>query len=404
MILLRFLLLIAVIAVCRSVAGQWTNTANLQNSFINSVLAEDDTVYAATGGNGFFYSPDNGIQWNQSNSGLGQNLSTTSLARSGGYLFVSTISERVFRAVPPGNNWSNTGSGISQTSVVELLSDSGVVYAGCSLAGVFKTTNNGLNWSRFALGEGDVLYSLHKNESGFFIGLAGGGFRSTNSGVNWSPFGNGLLNCNMHSIESKPGLLFTGSDLGFFYSTNTGSSWQQSNSGLPHPWINDLIVVNGVLVAALRNSGIFYSLNNGLQWLSFNGGVTDTNITCLTFSDEFIYAGSNRGNIFRAPVNSLPVGVENLQSEQPQSFMLHQNYPNPFNPSTLIRFTLSRSSFVTLEIYDAQGSKITELLKGIQYAGSYEIPFSGSNLAGGVYFCRLTVGDHSQSIKLVLLK
>ncbi|MBK6505344.1 MAG: hypothetical protein IPG02_06660 [Ignavibacteria bacterium] len=129
MILLRFLLLIAVIAVCRSVAGQWTNTANLQNSFINSVLADDDTVYAATGGR-LFYSPDNGIQWNQSNSGLGQNLSTTSLPGRG-LSFVSTISERVFRSVPPGI--IDAGSGISQTSVVGLLSDSGVVYAGAHL-------------------------------------------------------------------------------------------------------------------------------------------------------------------------------------------------------------------------------------------------------------------------------
>jgi hypothetical protein len=404
MIYIRFIVFILIIAGGVPAVGQWTNTANLQNAFINSLLAEDDTVYAATGGSGFFYSLDNGIQWNQSNTGLGQNLSTTSIARSGGYLFISTYSDHVFRSLLPGTEWSNAGSGISQNGVVDLISDSGVVYAGCVLAGVFRTTNNGVNWSRFALGEGDVLYSLHKNEAGFFIGLAGGGFRSTNNGVNWSPFGNGLLNCNMHSIESKPGFLFTGSDLGFFYSSDTGSSWVQSNSGLPQTWINDIIVVNGVLIAALRNSGIYYSVSNGLNWMPFNGGVTDTNITYLAYSEKFIYAGSNRGNIFRAPVNSLPVGVENLQSEQPQSFTLHQNYPNPFNPTTQIRFTLNRSSFVTLEIYDAQGSKVAELLKGIQYAGSYEIQFSGDNLAGGVYFCRLTVGNLSESIKLVLLK
>ncbi|MBK9227800.1 MAG: T9SS type A sorting domain-containing protein [Ignavibacteria bacterium] len=138
--------------------------------------------------------------------------------------------------------------------------------------------------------------------------------------------------------------------------------------------------------------------------MSFNGGVTDTNITCLTFSDEFIYAGSNRGNIFRAPVNSLPLGVENLKTVLPQSFTLQQNYPNPFNPTTLIRFTLNKNSFVALEIYDVHGRRISEPLKNYQPAGSYEIPFSGSNLAGGVYFCRLTVGGLSESIKLVLLK
>ncbi len=384
--------------------SQWVNTDNLQNRAVNSLLARNDTVYAATSGAGFFYSLNSSLDWTQSNNGLGQNVSTTSVATSGNLIFLSTSTAGVFSSVAPGNNWISATSGISQTNVVALLSDSGNIYAGCIFAGVFRTTNNGVNWTRFALGEGDLLYSLHKNEQGFFIGLSGGGYRSTNNGANWSHISSGLLNSNVFSLCSKPGLLFAGTDLGFFSSTNIGSNWTQNNSGLEQVWLNEIAVVNGTLIAASRNNGIYVSFNNGNNWTAFNIGMNDTNITCLSYNNDFLFAGSSNGNIWRIAVQSIPVGITIEGTGEPDQFHLSQNYPNPFNPVTQIRYQLTVESNVTLRVYNLLGEEIATLADEKQQPGEHKLEFDGTNLPSGIYFYRLMTDSFSEVRSMVLSK
>lgn len=58
----------------------------------------------------------------------------------------------------------------------------------------------------------------------------------------------------------------------------------------------------------------------------------------------------------------LPVGIIPISSEVPDNFVLNQNYPNPFNPSTNISFSIPKSSFVTLKVYDISGKEVSVLV------------------------------------------
>jgi len=95
--------------------------------------------------------------------------------------------------------------------------------------------------------------------------------------------------------------------------------------------------------------------------------------------------------------------------EKPSEFNLSQNYPNPFNPTTKIEFTLAKSGFVTLQIYDVLGRKVRTLVsqelssayKSVIWDGKNE---DGKEVASGVYFYQLRVGDFSQPRKMILLK
>ncbi len=88
----------------------------------------------------------------------------------------------------------------------------------------------------------------------------------------------------------------------------------------------------------------------------------------------------------------------------PKSFVLYQNYPNPFNPTTKIDFQMSEPGFVTLEVYDVLGRKVTTLVNRRESAGDHVVAFDGSELASGVYYYRLVAGNGLSVKKMILLK
>jgi hypothetical protein len=95
--------------------------------------------------------------------------------------------------------------------------------------------------------------------------------------------------------------------------------------------------------------------------------------------------------------------------ERPSEFVLSQNYPNPFNPTTKIEFTLNKSGFVNLQVYDVLGRKVRTLVSEELSPGYKSVIWDGKNDAGddvasAVYFYRLKVGDFSEPKKMLLLK
>ena len=85
-------------------------------------------------------------------------------------------------------------------------------------------------------------------------------------------------------------------------------------------------------------------------------------------------------------------------------YALNQNYPNPFNPSTVISYSISRESYVTIKVYNVLGKEIETLVNENKPAGIYKVKFNGSSLPSGVYFYRIQAGSFESSRKLILLK
>ncbi len=96
--------------------------------------------------------------------------------------------------------------------------------------------------------------------------------------------------------------------------------------------------------------------------------------------------------------------VKEVPNTTPTKFELSQNYPNPFNPTTTINYTLSKTGFVSLKVYNILGQVVTTLYQGIQKAGTYKANFNASYLASGVYLYRLQQGSNVVTKKMMLLK
>lgn len=97
-------------------------------------------------------------------------------------------------------------------------------------------------------------------------------------------------------------------------------------------------------------------------------------------------------------------GDDDDDTELPDDYRLDQNYPNPFNPSTTIRFSLPRSSNVTLSIYNIYGQKVVSLIDEIKPVGEYSIEFDASRFSSGVYLYSLRAGDFSENRKMTFIK
>ncbi len=107
--------------------------------------------------------------------------------------------------------------------------------------------------------------------------------------------------------------------------------------------------------------------------------------------------------------NKILTNVRNANPTAPLNFQLSQNYPNPFNSSTLIRFSVPDQQQVSLKIFTITGQEVLTLLDKKLSAGNYTINWNGKDKSGlavstGVYFARLTSGEKSRMIKMVLLR
>jgi hypothetical protein len=87
----------------------------------------------------------------------------------------------------------------------------------------------------------------------------------------------------------------------------------------------------------------------------------------------------------------------------------HTVYPNPFNPSTTINFAISSSSVVNIEIFNVKGQKVKNLFNDTLSGGNYFLKWHGTDLnnkpvASGIYFYRITAGNHQVTSKMILMK
>ena len=113
-------------------------------------------------------------------------------------------------------------------------------------------------------------------------------------------------------------------------------------------------------------------------------------LTKVIYSDgtNITYSYDKNGNILS--VNSSTSGVNDNTSVA--DVTLEQNLPNPFSETTTIKYSLSKTVHVTLNIYNILGIKISNLVDKIQDAGDYQYTVSGNDLLPGVYYYELSTG------------
>ncbi len=198
-----------------------------------------------------------------------------------------------------------------------------------------------------------------------------------------------------------------------------GTIYNTSNSAFPH--------FRGMSVSCIvadRNNNIWIGiLGDYVELVKYDGtNWTVYNTSNSGFPDNFVgpLAVDGSGNIWIGTEDGLVVfneggivsvkELENKNEHYPDKFILSQNYPNPFNPSTTIKYSIPKQSYVTLKIYDILGREVAALVNEEKPAGNYEVAFNKQKttnckqLASGIYFYQIKAGDYVSTKKMTLLK
>lgn len=97
-------------------------------------------------------------------------------------------------------------------------------------------------------------------------------------------------------------------------------------------------------------------------------------------------------------IDNIKITTPNAVSVEPELtppdiFCLEQNYPNPFNPSTTIKYTIAKNSFVTLKVCDILGRELVTLINEIKEAGYYKYEWNATGFASGIYYFAMYATD-----------
>ncbi|MBN2092036.1 PKD domain-containing protein, partial [candidate division KSB1 bacterium] len=125
-----------------------------------------------------------------------------------------------------------------------------------------------------------------------------------------------------------------------------------------------------------------------------------------------VLAYSTDGTQQVSPVGRITATITDVafnESVIPENFELMPNFPNPFNPETRIKFNVAEESVVTIQIYNALGQKIRELIRELKAPGTYEIAWdakddTGHSVTSGLYICQFQAKDKIYFRKMVFMQ
>ena len=101
-------------------------------------------------------------------------------------------------------------------------------------------------------------------------------------------------------------------------------------------------------------------------------------------------------------IKSSPTSVDDIQTAQ--TFRLDPIAPNPVRTETTIRYTLTASQHVNLDVYDNIGFHVATLVNGDQTPGDYQQAFVVNGLPSGTYMVQLRASGERRMQAMVVVR
>jgi hypothetical protein len=225
-------------------------------------------------------------------------------------------------------------------------------------------------------------------------------FRTTDNGLNWTP----VLDFRARTFLFDPysfDVFYVASDSGLYKTQDGGDNWWRIKQGAVAS-IEIGRPDHDLLYAGSLSGELWRSTNAGVRWTLYNNSFTDSAIIGLhkdVDSDTVIACATDGVFKVYAP---FVVSVDDELPSIPLEIHLRQNYPNPFNPVTTIVFAIPRTLHVRLVVYNVLGQQVDVLVDEVLNSGWHSKSFDGGELSSGTYFYRLIAGESAFTRRMVL--
>ncbi len=311
--------------------------------------------------------------------------------------------------------WDNTigGSGWERFTDLKQTSDGGFILGGLSesnISGdktenrmslnvrsdfwVVKTDTNGVVlWDNTIGGlEQDFLYSLDLTADGGFI-LGGG----SNSPISGDKSQGNIGNYDFWLIKLK-GSGPCPPPYENFKATNITTTTAKLN------WDIRSCADDGYRVQ--------YRVKGANTWVTkfVNNNTGFRNITGLLSSTTYEWRVSARCDIAAQDISAyssiltFTTASPRFASESINEYSVNI-YPNPSNAVFSIEINMEKDMPLNIQVFSSYGDRITTLVKNtVTSAGVQRFEFDASNLAAGVYYCRVANGSKTSFHKMMLVK
>jgi photosystem II stability/assembly factor-like uncharacterized protein len=390
---------LTLVAFSISNAQNWQQLTVPTNLNINDVYFYDEQRGWAAGDQGVLKTTDGGDNWTlyPTNDDLN------------GIHFVDEMNGWVcgndgflLQTTDGGDSWMNRNSGAFDKLRDVFMVDASTGWIVGRDGILRKTTDGGMTWTHQTNPAVDDLYKVFATDenTAWVVGQDGLILHTMNGGTTWmiQPSGTTETIESVYFIDNQNGWI--SGNLGIVKKTdNGGINWLTQPTDVTAD-VNDILFIgsgNGWFVTGTGE--IYNSIDSGTSW-----ELNDDFFGAL-FAVNFVnpnYGFVSGANGFMAKY-TVVTGIEN-ELNLPFNLTLHQNYPNPFNATTMIQFELSSASFVTLDIFNVIGQKITTLIASDLQAGPHQIAWNAAGQSSGIYYYKIKAGDNSMTKRMVLLK
>jgi len=257
-----------------------------------------------------------------------------------------------------------------------------IVYAGLANEGggtlssppvgtvIYKSTNAGATFSPMpSIIDGNTVHELvvdPGDSNNIYAATFNGVYKSTDSAENWTHLDNlGSRNIEALAMDSQQTdyILAGGVFDGIWISQDGGSSWTgPHNRGFnnANPYISSIAIDpddTDVIYAADYYSGIYQSIDKGNTWSPFPdrefSGLAVRAVKDIAISDEFIYAATEGGGVFR--YERVPVAIAGVNT-----FYLpyYQAQEGSFTGFAVANYSI-QSANIQFRVYDVNGTSVS---------------------------------------------